>query len=67
MVTPWILLLLKDNVNVASMYQREPAVYVQATLHTYTPTKKFSDISIPKILVKLLVKFSLCHLQRQCR
>lgn len=58
----WFLVFLKDNINTTNMYQREPAVYVQATLHTYTPSQKCSDMSFSKILVKILVKFCLCHL-----
>lgn len=67
MAALWFLVFLRDNVNTTNMYQSEPAAYVQATLHTYTPSKKFSDIPLSKILVKILVKFFHCHLQRQCR
>lgn len=38
------------------MYQRGPAVYVQATLQTYTATKEFSNISISKTLVNVMPK-----------
>lgn len=53
MATLWVLTPEEGNVNVSSMYQRGPAMYVQATLHTYTPTKEFLNMSISKILVNV--------------